>query len=139
MSDNPNPIKWEDTSDGFTVATRPLAIRILAVADRTWTDNVYVQNAFKRYQRAYVIDFIIRMDLQVILAVAAAHLNIPCVEYERDMASFLGFVDNVDRIIRQAQPTHILHFSDYLDNDEAVYLRKKAKREKIAYEIVNHN
>lgn len=139
MSDNPSPIKWDDTEDGFTIASRPLAVRLFAVADANWTDEVYVKNALRRYQRAYVIDFVIRQDLQSVIAIPAATLGLQCVEYSRDMASFLGYVDNVDRIIRQAQPTHVLHFTDYMDNDEAVYLRKKAKREKLAYEIVNHN
>lgn len=132
-------IDYIDTADGFTIAQRKVGVRLFAYADRNWTDAVYVRNALKKYQRRYILDFVIHMDLQSIITKTAGILNIVCVDYPRDMASFLGYVDGVDRIFKQAQPTHVLVFSDYIDNDEAVYLQKKCRREQIPYEIVTHN
>lgn len=132
------PIDYFDTPDGFTAAVRRSGIRIFAYADNSWVDLTYTKNALRRYQRGYVVDFVIHMNQQAIIQSASHPLNLQTVEYERDMASFLGFADNVNRIIRQAQPTHILHFSNYPDNDEAVYLQRTAKRERIQYELV-HN
>lgn len=137
-SPNSFPIEYEDTPDGFTVARRPLGVRLFAYADRNWSDARYTKNALRRYQRGYVVDFVIHMDLQFIIVEASHHLNLTTVLYERDMAGFLGYANAIDRIIRQAQPTHILHFTDVLDNDESVYLQKKAKIEQIQYEVVKH-
>ena len=132
------PIDYVDTPDGFTAAVRRSGVRVFAYAHTQWDDLVYTKNALRRYQRGFVVDFVIHIQNQNIIIQAAHPLNLTTVLYEQDLLSFVGFADNVNRIIQQAQPTHILHFTDFSDDDESVYLQRTAKRRQIQYEIVHH-
>lgn len=136
-------IDYLDTPDGFTVAQRREGIRLFSYVERSLItgddENIlgYVHNGLRRYQRAYIVDYVIHLNLQYVIERIAEQILLTHIQYDMDEASILGFVHAVDRVIRQAKPTHALLFaSHYSDSDYTKHLLYRLKQDKINVEVI---
>ena len=136
-------IDYIDTPDGFTVAQRREGIRLFAYVEQSLITGVdeniihYVYNGLRRYQKSYIVDYVIHLNLQYVIEHTAERIMMTHVQYEMDEASILGFVHAVDRVIRQARPTHALLFaSHYSDSDYIKHLLYRLKQDKINVEVI---